>query len=63
LATAMEKFGQIENELMPIQKGTGLGLPLSKNLIAAHGGEIEIESEPGRGTTVTICFPEDRVIP
>jgi signal transduction histidine kinase len=63
LAKAMEKFGQIENDLTPIQKGTGLGLPLSKNLIEAHGGEIEIESAPGRGTTVTICIPKDRVIP
>ena len=62
LARAMEKFAQIENELLPIQEGAGLGLPLSKSLIEAHGGEIEVESEPGQGTTVNLCFPEERVI-
>jgi len=62
MAKAMEKFGQIENEHASSQKGTGLGLPLSKSLIEAHGGEIEVESELGRGTTVRICFPEDRIL-
>jgi two-component system cell cycle sensor histidine kinase PleC len=62
LVKAVEKFGQVENDLSPDQKGTGLGLPLSKSLIEAHGGALEIESEPGRGTTVRICFPESRII-
>ena len=62
LATAMEKFGQNETGLPPEQKGAGLGLPLSKILIEAHGGEIEIDSQPGQGTTVRVCFPEDRLL-
>ena len=62
VVTAMEKFGQIGNELLPIREGVGLGLPLSKRLIEAHGGNIEIESEPGQGTTVAVCFPVERVI-
>ncbi|MDP6174302.1 MAG: HAMP domain-containing sensor histidine kinase [Rhodospirillales bacterium] len=59
---AMEMFGQVENQLSSNQRGAGLGLPLSKSLIEAHGGKIEVESEPGTGTTVSICFPENRLI-
>jgi signal transduction histidine kinase len=35
----------------------GLGLPLARQFIEAHGGTIELVSEPGEGTTVTIRLP------
>jgi signal transduction histidine kinase len=35
----------------------GLGLPLAKQFIEAHGGRIELQSEPGEGTTMTIRLP------
>ncbi len=38
-------------------QGVGLGLPLAKSIIEAHQGSIEVYSEPGHGTTFTICFP------
>jgi PAS domain S-box-containing protein len=38
--------------------GTGLGLYISKNLIEAAGGSISVESEPGRGTTFRVIFPD-----
>ena len=38
-------------------RGSGLGLTIAKNLVAAHGGEISAESEPGRGTTMRISLP------
>lgn len=38
-------------------QGVGLGLPLAKAIIEAHGGTIELESEPGIGTTFTLYFP------
>jgi signal transduction histidine kinase len=37
--------------------GTGLGLTIAERIVVAHGGRIEIDSEPGRGTRVTLLFP------
>jgi two-component system sensor histidine kinase HydH len=40
--------------------GTGLGLPTTKKIVRAHGGDVEVQSEPGRGTKFTIRLPVDR---
>jgi len=39
------------------QGGTGIGLAISQKIIADHGGSIELESEPGKGTTVIVQLP------
>ena len=60
---ALTTFGQVEGPLNRKTEGTGLGLPLSLSLVELHGGSIEIESEPGVGTTVTVRFPGQRSVP
>lgn len=48
----------------PIGKGTGLGLSMAYGVVANHGGAITIDSEVGKGTTVTAYFPStDRPTP
>jgi len=41
----------------PVGEGTGLGLSISYEIIKGHGGEIEVESEPWKGTTFTVVLP------
>lgn len=52
-----DKFQQIENSLDRKIGGTGLGLPIAKQLVEAHGGEIWFESEFGKGTTFSFTIP------
>ena len=42
-------------------KGTGLGLPISQDIIENHGGTLEVESDPGKGTTFIVRLPLQRV--
>ncbi|MDH4079404.1 MAG: ATP-binding protein [Nitrospira sp.] len=46
-----------------VGKGTGLGLSLSRETVVAHGGSLELASEVGRGTTVTMTLPAKRTDP
>jgi PAS domain S-box-containing protein len=59
---ALEPFQQIDSTLSRRYEGTGLGLPLAKSLVELHGGMLQIASEPGVGTTVTILLPRERVL-
>jgi signal transduction histidine kinase len=58
---ALTPFGQIDAGLNRKYDGVGLGLPLTKRLVELHGGTLEIESTPGKGTAVTAHFPKERV--
>jgi signal transduction histidine kinase len=58
LPKALKPFSQIDSRLARRYAGTGLGLPLTKALVDLHGGEMRIESAPGRGTTVIVKLLE-----
>jgi signal transduction histidine kinase len=59
LLTAMQAFGQVKTPSTTNRRGTGLGLPLTKELAELHGGGIEMDSVAGFGTTVTIILPTE----
>jgi two-component system cell cycle sensor histidine kinase PleC len=61
LDTVFEAFGQGRHDIAVSEKGTGLGLPIVRGLVEAHGGKIHLTSELGKGTTVTCYFPRERL--
>jgi signal transduction histidine kinase len=54
---ALAPFGQIDSQFTRKYEGTGLGLPIVKGIVELHGGTLEIKSEPSRGTSVIVRFP------
>jgi len=52
-----EKFYRSESALESDVKGSGIGLPLVEHVVRAHEGKVLLESEPGKGTRVTIRLP------
>jgi signal transduction histidine kinase len=61
LSRVFEPFVQLDNIYQRAGAGTGLGLSISRSLVEAHGGELSIRSEPGKGTTATITLPPERL--
>jgi signal transduction histidine kinase len=59
---ALEVFGQVDSSLARKYEGTGLGLPLSKQLMELHGGSLNLESQVNVGTTVTVTLPRARLV-
>lgn len=57
LKKVFDQFQQIENSLNRKNGGTGLGLPIAKQLIEAHRGFVWVESEVNRGTTFSFVIP------
>jgi signal transduction histidine kinase len=57
---ALQPFGQAKPVITREFGGTGLGLPISKGLVEAHGGTLTISSAVGTGTTVRIVLPTER---
>jgi signal transduction histidine kinase len=62
IAMVFTPFAQVDGSLKRKYEGTGLGLSLTKGLVELHGGSITMESAPEKGTTVTLWFPNERVM-
>jgi signal transduction histidine kinase len=60
LDRVMEPFAQVESAFSRSHEGSGLGLALAKKMTKLHQGTLSIDSEPGRGTTVTVTLPASR---
>jgi len=61
LTLALQPFRQVNSSIAKRAEGTGLGLPLAQRLAEIHGGTLEIQTAPSRGTTVTVRFPPQRI--
>ncbi|QHS61518.1 ATP-binding protein [Chitinophaga agri] len=57
LACIFDRFNQAEDSITRKYGGTGLGLSIVKDLVILQGGDISVESEPGKGTTFSFFIP------
>jgi signal transduction histidine kinase len=58
----MAPFQQIDSGLARQYEGTGLGLPLTLVLVEQHRGSMNLQSQVGIGTSVTVLFPAERIV-
>ncbi|GGF25019.1 hypothetical protein GCM10011611_33840 [Aliidongia dinghuensis] len=56
-AVALRPFGRVQSAFVRTRDGVGLGLPLAKSFVELHGGELTVDSAPGRGTRVVFKLP------
>lgn len=57
-----QRFAQVDNIYTRKNRGSGLGMSISKDIIELHGGKLLIESEPNVGTKIIVRLPADRII-
>ncbi|HQN11712.1 MAG TPA: phosphate regulon sensor histidine kinase PhoR, partial [Quisquiliibacterium sp.] len=56
-----ERFYRVDSGRSRETGGTGLGLSIVKHVAQRHGGELRVESEPGKGSTFTLVLPASRI--
>lgn len=52
-----ERFYRVEADRSSQTGGSGLGLAIAREIVRLHQGDIDVQSEPGQGVTVTVCLP------
>jgi signal transduction histidine kinase len=57
-----EKFYRVGDPLVHNTKGSGLGLSLVRHIVEAHGGDVSVESTPGRGSKFVIALPVNKEV-
>ena len=57
ISKIFQRFYQSKNKIVSETQGSGLGLTLIKHITEAHGGSIQLESEPGKGSTFSVILP------
>jgi len=61
LPRVTERFYRVDSSRSRDSGGTGLGLSIVKHVVQRHGGELDVQSEPGKGSSFRLVFPPSRV--
>ncbi|HSN17099.1 MAG TPA: ATP-binding protein [Gammaproteobacteria bacterium] len=60
LPRVFERFHRVEGAQSRSHEGSGIGLAMVRELTRLHGGEVSVQSTPGKGSTFTVCIPRGK---